>query len=403
MQDSLGNTVTTSSAEALRLIDEAIDFQSRAWPGALQRAEAATREDPDLAIGHALQAVIHAMHARRPEADSAIQRAHELSVRASPRERSLVELLVHVVRGRTLAGLGWLQAHLRRFPSDLLALTTGTGAYGLFAFSGREDHNEQRLALMDELAPHYPPDFPWLLANRGWTRIELGAVEEGLAMALRAIELRPHNAHNAHIIAHGFHEANRPAAYLDFLAGWLPGYPDTALMWGHLQWHAALAELALDRQQDAFDRCVGPIVAYLDRGLPFMGLADGPSLLWRLGLQGATGLPWARMREHAARHFPNGSNPFGEIHLAMLAAVQRDAASLAAIRGRLERLAGEGSFGALAAIAWTRALEALVEGNSFASARDFEDCEALAVRLGGSNAQRSVIATTRRAGRVPAG
>ena len=96
----------------------------------------------------------------------------------------MLELLEHVVRGRTHAGLAWLLAHLRRFPADLLALTTGMGAYGLFAFSGRADHNEQRLALLDELEPCYPPDFPWLLAYRGWARIEFGAVDEGLAMSM---------------------------------------------------------------------------------------------------------------------------------------------------------------------------------------------------------------------------
>ena len=55
MQDSLGNTVTTGSTDALRMIDAAIDLHARAWPGALDTAEAATREDPELAIGHALQ------------------------------------------------------------------------------------------------------------------------------------------------------------------------------------------------------------------------------------------------------------------------------------------------------------------------------------------------------------
>lgn len=285
-----------------------------------------------------------------------MSRARAAGRRISPRESSLLELLEHVVRGRTHAGLAWLLAHLRNFPADLLALTTGMGAYGLFAFSGRADHNELRLALLDELEPCYPPDFPWLLAYRGWARIETGAVDEGLAMAFRAIELRPQNAHNVHMIAHGLYEGGRPAEYLAFLSEWLPCYPQDALMWGHLQWHAAIAELEMGDKAAAFERCERQLMANLRRFAPFMALADGPSLLWRLGLRGATALPWACVGEHAREHFPNGSNAFGEIHLAMVAAASRDSVALSLCAQRLERLASEGHWGARAALKWVAAL-----------------------------------------------
>jgi len=45
MQDSLGNTVTTASGDALRLIESAIDLHARGWPGALETAEAAAQMD----------------------------------------------------------------------------------------------------------------------------------------------------------------------------------------------------------------------------------------------------------------------------------------------------------------------------------------------------------------------
>jgi tetratricopeptide (TPR) repeat protein len=402
MQDSLGNTVTTGSPDALRMIDEAIDLHARAWPGALDTAEAATREDPGLAIAHALQGLIHAMWARRPAAEACMSRAHDSAQRVSPRESSLLELLEHVVRGRTHAGLAWLLAHLRRFPTDMLALTTGTGAYGLFAFSGRTDHNELRLALLDELAPCYPPDFAWLLAYRGWARIELGAVDEGLDMALRAIRQRPQNAHNAHMIAHGFHESGRPSEYLAFLSEWLPGYSESALMWGHLQWHAAIAELELGDEPAASERCVNQLLSHLPKAAPFMALADGPSILWRMGLRGRAPFAWEPLAQHARAHFPNGSNALGEFHLAMVASATGDREALLRCAQRLERLASDGYWGARAALKWVAALEALLEGRRDEAERCFEECEAEAVRLGGSRAQRSIISETRRAGRLPA-
>lgn len=401
MEDSLGNTTTTASGEASRRLDAAIDLHARAWPGALETAQEATRHDPELALAYALQGLIHATWGRRDAAAAAVLRATELAGRTSAREQSLIELLHHVVQGRTHAGLAALLVHLRHHPADMLALVPGMGAYGLFAFSGRADHNEVRLALLDELAPHYPPNHPWLLAYRGWARIESGAVDEGMSMALTAIALRPENGHNAHIVAHGFHEARRPSEYLDFLERWAEGYPDDALLWGHLQWHAALAELDLDRQDAAVRRCAGSIMSYLARGSPFMGLADGAAILWRLALRGERALPWARVGEHVSRHFPNGTNPFGELHVCMMAAAARDAEGLRASRDRLARMAGDGHLGARAAFDWSLALDALIAGDASAADLHFAACEANAIRLGGSNAQRSIIAATRQAMFVP--
>lgn len=402
MQDSLGNAVTTSSEEALRLVELAIDLHARGWPGALEVADAAATNDPALAIAHALRALIDGMWGRRAGAEAAMSRALQLVRHASAREKSLLELLEHVVRGRTQAGLAWLLAHLRRFPSDLLALTTGVGAYGLFAFSGRADHNELRLLLLDELECHYPTDYPWLLAYRGWVRIELGAFDEGLAMALRAIETKPQNAHNAHIVAHGLHEADRPADFLTFLPAWLAGYPEEGLMWGHLQWHAAIAELALGDHEAALQRCLQIVVPYLSRGAPFMGLADGPSLLWRLGLKDVSGLPWAEVAQHASRHFANGSNPFGELHLAMIAAAMRDRDALGQCSKRLETLAAGGSHGAHAAQRWVAGVRSFLDDEQDSGIRSLLECEDDAARLGGSGAQRGIIVQTRLARRIPA-
>ena len=401
LQDSLGNSVSTASPTALRLLDDAIDMHARGWPGALESAEAAAREDPELAIAHGLQALIHGMWGRRAAAVSALSRALQATRGTSARERSLLELLEHVVGGRTQTGLAWLLAHVRRFPSDMMALTTGVGAYGLFAFSGRSDHNEQRLLLLDDLERHYPPDFPWLLANRGWMRIELGSVQEGLAMALHAIESRRENAHNAHVVAHGFHEAQQPADYLAFLPKWLAGYPDDGLMWGHLQWHAAIAEMALEDVPAALQRCRDKIVPHLTRGAPFMSLADGPSLLWSLGLKGLPDLPWAEVARFASDRFPTGSNPFGELHLAMIAAAQRDRDALATCAKRLEQLSAGGSPNARVALSWVAGLKGLIDENPEEGERHLCDCQEEAVRLGGSTAQRSIIGQTRQAGRIP--
>jgi hypothetical protein len=291
--------------------------------------------------------------------------------------------------------------HSQRFPTDALAASTAVGAYGLFAFSGRADHDARRREFLDALAPHYPTDFPWLLANRGWARIECGEVEEGLAMALRAIALRPSNAHNAHHVMHGYYEAGEPGKALDFLSGWLPQYPGHGLMWGHLQWHAALAELERGDNGAATVRLLGPILDYLPRGSPFMGLPDIVSLLWRMGLRGLPSLPWNVAQRHVEQHFSSGSNVFGELHLAMLAAARRDRGALEAGAARLAAQVERGHEGAAVALSWSHGLRALVDGDQTEARKHFAACRRGLARLGGSHAQRSVIERTEDALAVP--
>jgi len=401
MDDFYGNGVTTASQAAIRHYDRAVDAHLHAWPGVLESVEAATAEDPDLALPHSLKALVLAGRGRSAEARDEIATAQACVMRARPREQSHVELISAIVQGRPRDALARVVEHARLYPTDLLSASTALGAYGLFAFSGRADHNAARLAFTEALAEHLPSDLPWLMAYRGWARIETGQVGEGLAMARRAIALRPDNGHNAHIVLHGLFESGEAGASLDFVDAWLPTYPEDALMWGHLHWHAALSEIELGKLDSAVARLLGPIADYLPRGTPFMGLPDVVALLWRLGLLGVRGLPWEIAHEHAERHFPNGSNVFGELHLAMLAAVRADRPALAAALSRLEALGERGHAGALVAVRWTQALIALLDGDRAAAREHLDACSDDAVRLGGSHAQRGIVEQTRDVLRLP--
>ena len=194
-------------------------------------------------------------------------------------------------------------------------------------------------------------------------------------MVLEAIAERPANGHNAHMVMHGYYEKGDPEAALTFLAGWMPSYPDDALMWGHLQWHWALAELALGRDDLALDRLLGPMLDYLPRGTPFMGLADIVALLWRLGLRGTGASAWSAVRQHARLFLSKGSNPFGELHLAMLAAAYRERGELEECESRLELLARSRVMeGAVVVRHWTIGLKALVDGDTPKALQEFDAC-----------------------------
>lgn len=401
MNDRFGNATGTTSSAAVGHYDRAVDAHLHAWPGVLQALDSAIASAPDFALPHALKALTLFGRGRRSQAQQSIASAQACSATAPSVVSGQVAVMTSIVEGRPGDALAQVIEHARRHPTDALTASTALGAYGLFAFSGRADHDAERLAFTEALAPHYPEDFPWLLAYRGWARIEAGQVDDGLSMARHAISLRPANGHNAHIVLHGLYEAGEPASCLAFVEDWLPSYPRDALLWGHLHWHAALAEIELDRSEAAVARMVGPIMEYLPCGTPFMGLADVASLLWRMGLRDVRGLPWAAAQEHAERHFANGSNVFGELHLTMLAAARSDRGALVAAFERLRATSGKGHEGAAVAMRWTKALIKLLDGDSELAREHLDYCQAAAVRLGGSHAQRSVVSATRQALRVP--
>jgi hypothetical protein len=396
MDDALGNTVTVTSVRSLQCYERAVDAHLYAWPGAAQALD----EVPGFALAHALRALLALTYSRIDEAHAACAAAEAGAAGTSEREQSHVALVAAIVGGRPPEALTLVQQHARRFPTDVLSASTAVGAYGLFAFSGRLDHDAARRDFVESLTPHLPPELPWLLMHRAWVRIECGDTNEGLEMARSVMALRRQNGHGAHVLLHGLYEARQPQQALDFLQSWLPGYADDALMWGHLQWHGALAELALGDDAAAMRRLLGPVMDYLPRGAPYMGLPDTASLLWRLGLHGAGGLPWQTARGHAERHFAQGSNVFGEVHLALLAAAGDDAAALAAGLDRLGKSDARGHKGAAVAAAFIQALVAMRQGDAEAAQRHWQQCLPELPRIGGSHAQRTVVELTHQAGRL---
>jgi tetratricopeptide (TPR) repeat protein len=400
VRDQFDNPVSCASQSAMRAYDRAVDAHLHACLGVLEAADQAIAEQPEFALSHALRALVLAGRGEgasaRAALDCALAAPHALA-----REWSHVELVAALVQGRAQDALVLMTRHVREYPTDAVAVSTALGAYGLLAFSGRADHDAVRLEFVDGLAAHYPPDFAWLMAHRGWARIELRRIEEGMALARRALALRPDNGHNAHMLMHGFVEGGQPREALAFIDEWLPSYPDSALMWGHLQWHAALAHIELGQMEQAVQLLLGPITEFLPRGTPFMGLADFVSLAWRLGLLGERGMPWALARQHAQRHFPQGSNVFGELHLAMLAAAHGDRDALQGVQRRLGSIADGGHEGALVAIRWVQGLGCLLGDDAVGAKDHLNACREGAPRLGGSGAQRRVIGQTGDALRIP--
>jgi hypothetical protein len=268
------------------------------------------------------------------------------------------------------------------------------GAFGLYGFSGRADHDAARLALCRRMAQHYGEDW-WFLTHLGWAHTEAGKLGAGGRITERALELRRENAHGAHAYAHFFAEAGESADGIEFVEDWLPGYDPGAMLYAHINWHRALWRLAQDDADGALQVYSEMLRPAVNRAPPINVISDAASLLWRISLGDAAGVQWREVHDYGRQRFPGPAPHFVEWHLAMAAA---GAGELEALGERLAALPelppGPVLRNACAAFAAFRRKQyreviALLEPMT----QEF-------VRLGGSGAQRQVLADTLDAARA---
>jgi hypothetical protein len=197
------------------------------------------------------------------------------------------------------------------------------GAFGLYAFSGRPDHDAARLAICERVATHYGEDW-WFLGYLGWSNTEAGNFGIGRALSERAMSLRAENANGAHGLSHAMVEQGDMAASRDYLSQWLPAHDRKSFLHGHLWWHVSLTALDegdLDTALAIYEQQIKPA----NRPYPPMNLfTDGASLLWRLSLAGKDGLEphWRDVAAYGNRYFPQAGAHFADVHHALSAAIR---------------------------------------------------------------------------------
>ncbi len=214
--------VTSASAAAVADYVAAVDLLLSANIGADILLERAIAADPDFALAHIARARLFQLQARVGEAREAAARAKALADHASPREQRHIETIALTLGGSAPEALAMVRVHAAEYPRDALPLSLALGVFGLLGFSGRRDHHEAQLALLEELAPHWPEDW-WFTGYLGWAQIETGTVVAGTRLVERSLVLNPRNAHGAHQRVHGYFEAGDAAGGADFIEHWLAG------------------------------------------------------------------------------------------------------------------------------------------------------------------------------------
>jgi hypothetical protein len=218
------------------------------------------------------------------------------------------------------------------------------GVFGLLGFSGRRDHHEAQLALLEELTPYWDDDW-WFLGYLGWAYIETGEVARGTRLVERSLAGNPRNAHAAHQRVHGFFEQGDAAGGAEFLAAWLPSYDRAGHLHCHLSWHSALFELARGNSERARTIYLDNIRPSVAQAAPMLVLADAASFLWRWRFYEASPPlddEWTEVAQHAQRHFPRVSLAFADLHAALAQAATADGVGVQQRIAGLQSMATDG-------------------------------------------------------------
>jgi hypothetical protein len=394
LKDRFGLPVSTSSAAALADYVAAVDLLLSAWPGAGARLDRALAADPDFGLARIARARLLQLQARMPEAKAAAACARSLADRITTRERRHIEAIALSINGASRDAWAIVRAQASEYPRDALPLSLALGVFGLLGFSGRRDHHEAQLALLEELAPHWDEDW-WFLGYLGWAYIETGEVPRGARLVERSLARNPRNAHAAHQRVHGFFEVGDAAGGADFIENWLRGYDRAGHLHCHLSWHLALFELArgnVGRARATYLDNIRPSVAL---AAPMLVLADAASFLWRWRFyETAPQLEdeWAEVAAHARRHFPRAGLAFADLHAALAEAATGDDNGLQSRIAGLQSLARDGRLpsGEVAPTLCAGAA-ALGRGDDAEAAQILEPALADLPRIGGSHAQREVF------------
>jgi hypothetical protein len=392
LEDRFGLALSTKSDAAVADYVAAVDLMLSANAGAEARFDRALAADPDFALAHIAKARLLQVQARIPEAKASAAGARDLAGRVSAREARHIEVIARAIEGDGPGAFTLLEEHIAEFPRDGLALSLALGVFGLLGFSGRIDHHEAQLALLERLAPQWGEDW-WFLTYLGWGRIELGDIARGAEMVERALAGNPKNAFAAHARAHGYYEAGDAERGADFVAAWLPGYDRAGQLHCHIAWHLALFELArgnVDTARVLYGDAIRPAVSSAP---PLFNLADAASLLWRWELYEAGDPPddWREVAAHARRYFPQAGIHFADVHAAMTEGAELAAQRIAQSRARLA--AGKLPQGAVVPELCAGAA-AFAAGDYLAAAERLGAALPELARIGGSHAQREVFEDT---------
>lgn len=395
LQDCFGCRLTVTDTEALALYDQALEqlltlAAEPAWQ--LQRA---TQLDPDLLMGYVLQGLLAVLGTDKSQlllAERALSEARALNTNR-PRERLHVAALAAWCAGRWGTAVSLWEQILLDEPADAVAMFAAhRGDFLLGQSTELRDRVARRLGFIDAGTPlygHYLGMYAFgLQANGAYACAE--------RFGRQALEACPRDAWAIHAVAQALEMGGRPQEGIHWLAERHGDWAEGNRLAVHHWWHLALCH---------FDFQAWPqVLALYDQHIGGDSMAiqdhlDAAALLWRLGLQGVeVGARWQAQLAFWQAHIEDRWYGFNDLH-AMLSFVSCGRFDLAdrLLTVMAETAAGHDDNARITrhtALPLARGLHAFARGHYSEAVELLAQLRHSMVALGGSHAQRDLLAQT---------
>ncbi len=320
--DDYGNPLSTASSAARDAYVAGYRLLFMTSPAAGTEFARATEADPGFALAYLGGAQVAVMRGDVSAVQAAFAAAKAAAVRLSDREQSHLGFFGKMFAGQIGAALEAARTHLDAWPRDAAVFNVYGPILGLISLEGAPGSKRRQAEIMDAFVQHYGDDW-WFAAHRAMALIEVGRFDEAHSLTEHALRSEPRNPWAVHSRAHIAYETGEPEGARALIQAFLAATPREYVLWGHLAWHHALAELNAGNYEAArarFEADVGPEVHSETARSKFQ---DAVQFLWRWELAGhPRDLDrWRKLDALARVLLPKATISFHEIHISLAGAI----------------------------------------------------------------------------------
>lgn len=404
MRDHRDLPVTGANPAALDHFEASLAAFNSYHGDPVARVEEALAEAPDFVMAHALKAALYLSGTEQPAAEAAASFvAHARTLRASDRERALLDALDRIARGAFADAADRFDRLLAEHPRDLVALQIAH----LYDFNrGDATRLRDRPAAVLKAFSRDLPGHHAVLGMHAFGLEECGDYDHALDQGHAALAANPKDAWAHHAVAHVFEMRGALDAGISWMRDREPDWSQDNLVAVHNWWHLTLYHLDRGDAAEAlklYDTRVRPADSRI-----VLELIDATAMLWRMQLRGIdVGNRWHPLADAWAGHEADDFYAFNTWHaaLAAIAAERLDAAHRLVARMETQIADGAGSNGTGAprdtvrmaekvALPLVRGVLAFARGEYSQAAETLGRVRPAASQFGGSHAQRDLITLT---------